>query len=111
MQAGLMAALWASRPDSAMTFAAIGGVTTSYRNIVESAEFQTTFKKDALSWPFHEAMPNALPWPSFPTFEKSQTAANTQLRAIWAGTTSVSDGLREAERQGQQFLDEALRGV
>ncbi|HVG96691.1 MAG TPA: extracellular solute-binding protein, partial [Chloroflexota bacterium] len=111
VRAALLAALWAARPESGMTFAAIGGVTTSYKNIVESAAFQETFRKDALSWPFHEALPGSLPWPSFPTFEQAQTAANTQLKAIWSGTTSVADGLKEAERLGQQVLDEALRGA
>jgi ABC-type glycerol-3-phosphate transport system substrate-binding protein len=111
VRAALLAALWAARPESGMTFAAIGGVTTSYKSIVESAAFQETFRKDALSWPFHEALPGSLPWPSFPTFEQAQTAANTQLKAIWSGTTSVADGLKEAERLGQQVLDEALRGA
>jgi hypothetical protein len=34
---------------------------------------------------------------------------NDQLLAIWAGKTSVKDGLTEAQKLAQPVLDEALR--
>ena len=108
-RAALLAALWAGRQESGMAFAAIAGVTPSYKNIVTSAEFQTTFKQDNEMWPFHEVLPNAVPRPNFPAYDRAVALVDTQLGAIWAGKISVDDGLKEAERQGQQLLDEALR--
>jgi sn-glycerol 3-phosphate transport system substrate-binding protein len=109
-RAALLAALWAGRQESGMAFAAIAGVTPSYKNIVTSAEFQTTFKQDNEMWPFHEVLPNAVPRPNFPAYDRAVALVDAQLGAIWAGKVSVDDGLKEAERQGQQLLDEALRG-
>ena len=111
VRAALLAALWSARPESGTAFAELAGVTPSYKHIVESAAFQDTFKKDAEMWPFHEVLPNAVPRPNFPNYDRAVAAVDAQLNAIWAGKVSVDDGLKEAERQGQLLLEESLRGA
>jgi hypothetical protein len=66
---------------------------------LQSAEF----------WPFYEALPNYIPDPNFPRFTYSKGPINEQLQSIWAGTSSVKDGLNEAQKLAQPILDEALR--
>ena len=109
VRAALLAAMWSARQEAGMAFAEVAGVTPSYKPVVESAAFQEAFKKDAEMWPFHEVLPNAVPRPNFPTYDRAVAAVDAQLGAIWAGKISVDDGLKEAERQGQLLLDESLR--
>jgi ABC-type glycerol-3-phosphate transport system substrate-binding protein len=109
VQARLLAGLWAARVDSGLIFDRDGGVPPSYRHIVEAPDFQAEAKKDAEFWPFYEALPNYIPDPNFPRFTYSKGPINEQLQAIWAGTTSVKDGLNEAQKLAQPVLDEALR--
>jgi multiple sugar transport system substrate-binding protein len=109
VQAALQAALWGARPESGAIFARDGGVSPSYRNILESADFQAEWRKDTETWPFFEALPNMLPYLTFPTFPTAEPLIDAQLRDIWAGKVSVRDGLVEAQRIGQQHLDEANR--
>jgi ABC-type glycerol-3-phosphate transport system substrate-binding protein len=109
VQARLLAGLWAARVDSGLIFDQDGGVPPSYKHIVEAPDFQAVAKKDAEFWPFYEALPNYLPDPNFPRFTASKGPINDQLLAIWAGKTSVKDGLTEAQKLAQPVLDEALR--
>jgi ABC-type glycerol-3-phosphate transport system substrate-binding protein len=109
VQAALLAGLWQSRPDSGMTFAQDGAVPPSYRHIVEAPEFQAVWKKDAESWPFYEVLPGFIPELNFPKYWDAMAAVTKQLQTIWAGKTSVRDGLTEAQRLAQQILDESLR--
>ena len=83
----------------------------SYRHIVEAADFQAVWKKDAESWPFYEALPGFVPELNFPRYWDAMAAVTTQLQAIWGGKTSVRDGLTEAQRLAQQILDESRRGA
>jgi ABC-type glycerol-3-phosphate transport system substrate-binding protein len=110
VQAALQAGLWQTRPDAGMVFAQDGGVPPSYRHTVESAEFQAVWKKDAESWPFYEALPGFVPELNFPRYWDAMAAVTTQLQTIWAGKTSVRDGLTEGQRLAQQILDESRRG-
>jgi hypothetical protein len=110
-QAALQAALWSARPDSGMVYAEDGGVPPSYRTTVESAAFKSRWQADTEAWPFFEALPGFVPYPNFPLFWDARTAINTQLLDIWAGKTSVRDGLAEANRQAQTLLDRSIKGV
>jgi ABC-type glycerol-3-phosphate transport system substrate-binding protein len=103
--AALQASLWSSRLDSGLVYAEEGGVPPSYKTIVDSTEFKAKWQKDTESWPFFEALPGFVPYPNFPLFWDARTAINTQLLDIWAGKTSVRDGLAEANRQAQALLD------
>ncbi|MBI3974272.1 MAG: extracellular solute-binding protein [Chloroflexi bacterium] len=111
VQASLLASLWASRPDSGMIFAQEGGVPPSYRHIVESAEFKARWQKDPEVWPFYEALPSFLPYPSVPVFWDARSEINGEFVAIWAGKKSITDALNEAQRKAQQLLDQALKGA
>lgn len=110
VQAALLAGLWASRLDSGLTFAQVGGVVPAYRNIVEAAPFQAEFKKDAGHWPFFDLLPHFVPFPSTPAFDPVDTMVTAKLRDIWAGKSSARDGLREANRLTQLLLDAAQKG-
>jgi multiple sugar transport system substrate-binding protein len=109
VQGALHAALWCARPDSGLVFARDGGVRPSYRSTVEAPEFQTALKSEAQTWPFFEVLPNFLPLPNFPTFERARAAVDTNIQAVWAGKASLRDGLNEAQRAAQLILDESLR--
>ena len=111
VQAALQAGLWQTRPDAGMVFAQDGGVPPSYRHTVEAAEFQAVWKKDAESWPFYEALPGFVPELNFPRYWDAMAAVTAQLQTIWAGKTSVRDGLAEGQRLAQQILDESRRGA
>jgi ABC-type glycerol-3-phosphate transport system substrate-binding protein len=108
VQAALQVALWATRPESLNAFAE-NGLTAAYRHVVESPEFKARWQRDAEQWPFYEVQPNFIPYPNFPGFTDALALADQQLRDIWAGKTSVRDGLAEVQRQAQRLLDEALR--
>ncbi len=84
-------------------------MSPAYRSIVEAPDFQAQWKKDAETWPFFESLANMLPYLNFPTFPNAEPVIDAQFNAIWAGKLSVKDGLAEAQRLGQQFLDEAHR--
>ena len=110
VQAALQAALWSARLESGKTFTAAGGVRPSYRTIVDDPSFQADYKSDAQTWPFFEVLPNFLPFPNFPTFPEVERLLDVQLRNIWAGQTTVKEGMDEAQRQTQPLLDQALAG-
>lgn len=110
-QAALLASLWASRLDPGLLFAETGGVPTSYKHIIESTEFEAAYKKDSESWPFFGAVSGFVPYPNFPSFWDARSVINDQLLAVWAGKTSIRDGLAEANRQAQLLLDKDLKGA
>ncbi|MGH2369888.1 MAG: extracellular solute-binding protein, partial [Chloroflexota bacterium] len=108
-QAALLAALWGTRPDSALVFAQTGGNPPAYKNAVESAELQAAFKNDADVWPFYELLPTYVPMPNFPGFAEVRSMGDQMIREIWAEKVTVRDGLNEYTRLAQQRLDEVLR--
>jgi ABC-type glycerol-3-phosphate transport system substrate-binding protein len=110
VQAALLAALAATRPEGVAAFAE-NGLTAVYRHVVDSAEFKARWQTDAEQWPFYAVQANFHPYPSFPGFDELRSTADARLKDIWAGKTSVRDGLAEIQRLGQQLLDQALRGA
>jgi multiple sugar transport system substrate-binding protein len=109
VQAALLAALQAAKPESGMIFAKGAGTPPSYRSTVEAATFQAEMKKDTESWPFYEVLPNFIPFPAFATFSEAREAVDEEFGKIWAGQTSLNAGLEAAQRRAQQLLDEALK--
>lgn len=108
-QAALLAALWATHPESALVFAEVGGTPPAYRNAVESPELQARFRQDPDVWAFYELLPTYIPMPNFPGFASVRALGDQKIREIWAGSVSARDGLNEYTRLAQQTLDEALR--
>jgi ABC-type glycerol-3-phosphate transport system substrate-binding protein len=108
-QGALLAAVWGTRPDSALVFAQTGGTPPAYRNAVESAELQAAFKNDAEVWPFYELLPTYVPTPNFPGFAEVRSMGDQMISEIWAQKVTARDGLNEYTRLAQQRLDEALR--
>ena len=110
-QAALLAALWGTRTDSAMTIAQVAGTIPSYKNAVEAPDFQATFKKDPDTWAFYELLPTFTPLPGYPGFADVRAFCDGKMRDIWAGKTVPRDGLAECTRTGQQKLDEMLKAT
>jgi len=108
--AALQASLWAAKPESGMVLLRDGGVLPSYKSIVEAPSFQAEWKKDADNWPFVEALAGFQPFPGFPTFEEARNAVLKHWQNIWAGRTSVNDGLNEGQREAQQIIDRGMQG-